>query len=129
MREMPNALGLLHVFWIGVTGGGAAWATTTGAVPPPAALVAGDGESVGITAAACRSSGAARAGKGAGPEPEVFCKKIAPKIATQMTIASADAIAARRMSDLCDAASLSDATVTAPAPPEHRVSDHIFNPS
>src|SRR5215510_5616643 len=85
MREMPNALGLLHVFWIGVTGEGAAWATTTGAVPPPAALVAGDGESVGITAAACRSPGAAWAGKGAGPEPEVFCKEIAPKIATQMT--------------------------------------------
>jgi hypothetical protein len=31
---------------------------------------------------------------------EAFCNKIAPNTATDRTIASADAIAARRMSDL-----------------------------
>jgi hypothetical protein len=40
------------------------------------------------------------AGVGAGPDTEAFWKKIAPKIAAHTTIASADAIAARRMSDL-----------------------------
>jgi hypothetical protein len=58
------------------------------------------GASAVVTAGACPSAGAAWAGKGAGPETETFRQKIAPKTVAQTTIASADAIAARRMSDL-----------------------------
>ena len=42
----------------------------------------------------------AGAGADAGAGMEAFCKKMAPNTATHSTIASADAIAARRMSDL-----------------------------
>src|SRR6266446_3693656 len=106
-RLIPKALGLLHEDATigGARGGvGEAWATTVGAFALALeALLAG--ASAVVTAGARPSAGTACTGKGAGPEPEVFCKKIAPKIATQITIASADAIAARRMSDLWDAAS------------------------
>jgi hypothetical protein len=46
------------------------------------------------------SVGVAWDGAVAGTGREAFCKRIAPKTATHSTIASADAIAARRMSDL-----------------------------
>jgi hypothetical protein len=46
------------------------------------------------------SVGVAGGGAGAGTGTEAFCKRMAPNTATQSTIASADAIAARRMSDL-----------------------------
>src|SRR5712675_1730713 len=65
---------------------------------------AGVGASAVVTAGACPSVGAAWTGKGSRPETKAFCKT-APKTATHKTIASADAIAARRMSDLWDAAS------------------------
>src|SRR5215471_1381052 len=50
--------------------------------------------SVGVAGAA------AVAGADAGAGIEAFCKKMAPNTATHSTIASADAIAARRISDL-----------------------------
>src|SRR5215469_6916897 len=50
--------------------------------------------SVGV-ACACACAGA-----GAGAGMDAFWKKMAPNTATHSTIASADAIAARRMSDL-----------------------------
>src|SRR5258705_6393727 len=111
-RLIPRALGLpAHedTAATGATaGGGEAWALTIGAVAPaPEAFMAG--ASAVVTAGACLSAGAAWAGKGAWGETEGFCKKIAPKIAAQTTIASADAIGARRMSDLWDAAKPSDA--------------------
>src|SRR5262245_34144900 len=61
------------------------------------------GASAVTTAGACPSVGAVWAGEGAEPETEIFCKTIAPKTARQTTIASADAIIARRMSHLWDA--------------------------
>jgi hypothetical protein len=103
IRATPMALGLLQLAWIGAGAcPGVAWATTVGAAPPPAALVAAAGVSSVVTAtgAACCSSGAARADEGAAPVRDAFCRKIAPKIAAHTTIASVDAIAARRMSDL-----------------------------
>jgi hypothetical protein len=70
-------------------------------VPVPVALVVGVGVSIVVTAwlgvRACGSSDAAMAGVGAGPDTDAFWKKIAPKIAAHTTIASADAIAARRI--------------------------------
>src|SRR5262245_50644087 len=101
MRETPMALGLLQLAWIGAAGAGVAWATTVGDAPPPAALVAAAGVSSVVTATGATrcSSGAAWAGEGAAPVRDAFCKKIAPKIAAHTTIASVDAIAARRMSD------------------------------
>jgi hypothetical protein len=57
---------------------------------------AGGGASAVITAEARPSVGAAWAGKDARPETKAFCK-IAPKTATHKTIASPDAIAARRI--------------------------------
>jgi hypothetical protein len=98
-RATPKALGLLHV---DATGAGAAWAITINSGAAPGARMAS--ARALVTAGACPSAGAAWVGKGAGPETEVFCNKIAPKIAAQTTIASADTIAARRMSDLWDAA-------------------------
>src|SRR5262249_27661403 len=108
MREMPMALGLLQLAWIGAGAcacgcAGAAWAKPVGDAPPPAALVAAAGVSSVVTAtgaACCCSSGAAWAGDGAAPVSDAFCRKMAPKIAAHTTIASVDAIAARRMSDL-----------------------------
>src|SRR3954468_1342486 len=105
-RLIPRALGLLQEDATigGARGGvGEAWATTVGAVAPAPEAFAAEASAV-VTAGACPSAGAVWAGKRAGPEPEVFCKKIAPKIAAHTAIASADAIAARRMSDLGDAA-------------------------
>src|SRR5262245_9786119 len=118
------ALGLLQLAWIGAGAGAcAAWATTVGAAPPPAALVAAAGVSSVVTAtgvACCCSSVAAWAGAGAAPVRDAFCRKMAPKIAAHTTIASVDAIAARRMSDLqaWDAAS--------PGTQQTRVSAHIL---
>src|ERR1700704_2462830 len=99
-RLIPRALGLpAHedTASTGATaGGGEAWAMTIGAVAPaPEAFMAA--ASAVVIAGGCPSAGAAWAGKGALGETEVFCKKIAPKTATQTTIASADAIAARRI--------------------------------
>src|SRR5712672_3011163 len=90
-REIPKALGLLQV--------DAAWATTIGCSAGPAARTASARAFV-AAAGACPSPGDARAGEGAGPDTEVLCKKIAPNTAAHKRIASADAIAARRMSDL-----------------------------
>src|SRR5712671_3059883 len=95
-REIPKALGLLQV---GAVGAGAAWATTIGCSAGPAARTASARAFV-AAAGACPSPGEARAGEGAGPDTEVLCKKIAPNTAAHKRIASADAIAARRMSDL-----------------------------
>src|SRR5262245_46187798 len=130
MRATPMALGLLQLAWIGAGGAGAcagvAWATTVGDAPLPAALVAAAGVSSVVTAtgAARCSSGAAWAGEGAAPVSDAFCKKIAPKIAAHTTIASVDAIAARRIvrpSKPGDAAS--------PGTQQTRVSAYILNPT
>src|SRR3982074_2449842 len=94
-REIPKALGLLQVEG---TGAGAAWATTIGCSAVPGARMAS--ARAFVTAEACPSPGAAKAGEGAGPDTEGLCKKIAPNTAAHKRIASADAIAARRISDL-----------------------------
>src|SRR5215471_21466423 len=52
------------------------------------------------TVGARLSVGVAWGGADAGTRMEAFCNKMAPNTATHSTIASADAIAARRMSDL-----------------------------
>src|SRR5215469_6259872 len=87
-RETPMASGLLHE-----VGMAAAIALSA---PLSATVVTEPGArpSVGV---ACACAGAA---VGAGAGMEAFWKKIAPNTATHSTIASADAIAARRMSDL-----------------------------
>src|SRR5262245_48887709 len=92
-RETPKALGLLQE--VGMAAGiGDAGATATGAAS--AALSATVTTDPGFRP----SIGVAWGGAGAGTGREAFCKRIAPKTATHSTIASADAIAARRMSDL-----------------------------
>src|SRR5262245_22880275 len=52
------------------------------------------------TVGARLSVGVAWGGADAGTRMEAFCNKMAPNTATHSTIASADAIAARRMPDL-----------------------------
>jgi len=49
---------------------------------------------------ASRSTDAANAGADDSPETDLLSNKTAPNIATHRTIVSADAIAAKRMSDL-----------------------------
>src|SRR5947209_19766083 len=87
-REIPKALGLLHE--VGMAEGiGAACGAGVG-----------DAGATATGAAARPSVGVAEGGAGAGPGREAFCKRMAPNTATHSTIASADAIAVRRMSDL-----------------------------
>src|SRR5262245_11196422 len=98
-RATPKALGLLHEAGMAVGKGAAgAWATTTGASAAMARLAAGLSTPAIVPAGARPSVGAAWGGADA--KSALFCKKIAPNTATHSTIASADAIAARRMSDL-----------------------------
>jgi hypothetical protein len=78
---------------LGGAGAGPPWATTVGAADALETSVT-VGPGVGF------SAGAARAGEGAGTETEDLWKKMVPKTAAHTMIASADAIAARRMSDL-----------------------------
>src|SRR5215831_11798956 len=95
-RETPSALGLLHEAGMAEGGGAAAWATAAGASAARADPAAGF---MSVTAAtgARPSVGVTWAGWGAGTG--LFCQKMAPNTATHSTIASADAIVARRMSD------------------------------
>ena len=116
---------------------GAACATTIGCSRRAGSRPGGSARALVPTAGACPSPGAARAGEGAGPETEVLCKKIAPNTAAHKRIASADAIAARRMSDLWDAASpgtpwtsfrLSLIPHLIPSPIDHNSCAHWRNP-
>ena len=84
-RETPKALGLLHEVGMAAGIGDLSAALSATVTTDPGAR-----PSVGV----------AWGGAGAGTGREAFCKRMAPKTATQSTIASADAIAARRMSDL-----------------------------
>src|SRR5262249_13265515 len=95
-RETPSALRLLHEAGMAEGSGAAAWATAAGASAARADPAAGF---MSVTAAtgARRSVGVTWAGWGAGTG--LFCQKMAPNTATHSTIASADAIVARRMSD------------------------------
>src|SRR5262245_359962 len=101
MAEAIGAAGAAGAGDAWPAGAGDAWATATGAaIALSAALSAtvmtepGARPSVGVAGAA------ALAGADAGAGIEAFCKKMAPNTATHSTIASADAIAARRMFDL-----------------------------
>jgi len=76
---------------------GDAGATATGAA---AALSAALPATVTTDPEARPSVGVAGSCAGSDTGREDFCKRIAPKTATHSTIASADAIAARRVSDL-----------------------------
>src|SRR6188768_1309582 len=107
VRAIPRALGLLQVV---AAGAGAACATTVGAsVCSTTAAFTASARALVPIAGACPSPGAANAGA-VGPDTEVLCRKIVPNTAAHKMIASADAIAARRMSDLqaWDFASVSD---------------------
>src|SRR5439155_17151620 len=84
-RETPKALGLLHE--VGMAAG---IGDLSGALSATVTTDPGARPSVGV----------AWGGAGAGTGREAFCERMAPKTATHRTIASADAIAARRMSDL-----------------------------
>src|SRR5215470_11841901 len=95
-RETPMALGLLHE--VGMAAGiGDAGATATGAANVLSAALSA---AVTTDPGARPSVGVAWGSAGAGAGMEDFCKRMAPNTATHTTIASADAIAARRMSDL-----------------------------
>src|SRR4029453_15708834 len=94
---MPKALGLLHEAGMAAGRGAAgAWATTTGASAARAGLLM---PALSIGRAGARPSVGA-VWVGADNRSGLLCTKIAPNTATHSTIASADAIAARRMSDL-----------------------------
>src|SRR5262249_44889950 len=103
-REIPMALGLLQE--VGMASGiGDAWAVgvgDAGATATGAVIVLSAALSATVTTdpGARPSVGVAWGSAGAGAGMEDFCKRMAPKTATHTTIASADAIAARRMSDL-----------------------------
>src|SRR6266481_143467 len=113
-RATPKALGLLHEVDMAegsgaacAAGAGDAWAKAVGAAtgaPTGAAAVLSAALSATVTTepGARPSVGVACAvaGADAGAGMEAFCKKMAPNTATHSTIASVDAIAARRMSDL-----------------------------
>src|SRR5262249_42828482 len=95
-REMPKALGLLHEVGMAEGIGAASAADVGGAAALSAAL------SVTVTTdpGVWPSVGVPWGGAGADTGGEAFWKTMAPKTATHSTIASADAIAATRMSDL-----------------------------
>src|SRR5215469_7061091 len=95
-REMPKALGLLHE--VGMAAGiGNAGARATGAAT---ALSAALSATVTTDPGVRPSVGVAWGGAGAGTGRKASCKRMAPKTATHRTTATAEAIAARRMSDL-----------------------------
>src|SRR5204862_5391481 len=108
-RATPSALGLLQELDMAEGSGGAAaavgeaageawanaagdWAAAAGAVASLSMLV--------TTGPGARPSVGAAAWAGVGAGSRLFCQKIAPNTATHSRIASVDAIAARRMSDL-----------------------------
>src|SRR5262245_51215523 len=100
-RAIPTALGFEHGGGEKAgqgEGGGEACATTIGARVAAEACTA-----VATFLAvpdACRSTDAAKAGADDWPETDLFSNKMAPNTATHRTIASADAVAAKRMFDL-----------------------------
>src|SRR5262245_46620515 len=123
-RATPSALGLLQEVDMadGSGGAGEAWASAAGG----SAAAAGGATGLSMlvtTGPGARPSVGAAAWAGTAAGAELFCQKIAPNTATHSTIASVDAIAARRMSDL---------QTGAPKPnfmSWTEVSTHTLNPS
>jgi hypothetical protein len=99
-REIPKALGFEHGGGekAGQGEGGEACATTIEARVAAEAWTAV--AAVAAVPDACPSTGPAKAGADDCSEPDLFSNNMAPNTATHRTIASADAIAAKRMSDL-----------------------------
>src|SRR5262249_14449704 len=98
-RATPKALGLLHEGGVKAgQGGGEACAMTVGARVAAEACTAA--AAVAAVPDACHLTDAGKVGVGDCSETDLFSNKMAPNTATHRTIASADAIAAKRMSDL-----------------------------
>src|SRR5262245_4626513 len=101
MAEAIGAAGAAGAGDAWPAGAGDAWATATGAA---IALSAALSATVTTEPGARPSVGVAGALAVAGADPgagiAAFCEKLAPNTPTHSTIASADAIAARRMFDL-----------------------------
>src|SRR6478609_2739406 len=107
-RATPIALGLLQEVDMaegsaaegGEAGAGEAWANAAGDAAAAAGVASALSMLVTTGPGARPSVGAAAWAGTAAVTEELFCQKIAPNTATHSTIASVDAIAARRMSDL-----------------------------
>src|SRR5215467_7606614 len=100
-RAIPRALGFEHGGGEKAgqgEGGGEACAMTIGARVAAEACTAV--ATVAAVTDACRSTGPAKTGADDCSETDLFPNKMAPNTATHRRVASADAIAAKRMSDL-----------------------------
>src|SRR6185436_5876377 len=100
-RAIPRALGFEHgggeKAGQGEEGGEACATTIVARVAAEACTALAR---VAAVPDACPSTGAANTGADDCPEPDLFSNKMAPNTAAHRRIASADAIAAKRMSDL-----------------------------